>query len=145
MAKKKMTKEIDGSIIKITVLDGEKGAVDYDFTKLPADIQAKLGPFGLNHKLGDSAAGKKGMEAEEAISKVFEGLMDSNWSVRAPAAPKVSTKTIATNLSSLSEKEQNAAIEVLQRLGINIPGITPEPPAKEEPVADAKSKTKAKA
>ncbi len=126
MAKKKMVKKIDGTKISIEVLDGQLGAVDFDFTELPADIQAKLGPFGLNHKLGDSAAGKSGVEAEEAIAKVFEGLKNGDWSVRAPAAPKVSTKTIATNLESLSAKEQNAAIAVLQRLGINIPGITPE-------------------
>jgi len=132
MAKKKMSKEIDGTNVRITVVDGEKGAVDFDFAALPAEIQAKLGPFGLNHKLGDAAAGKKGVEAEEAISKVFTGLMNSDWSVRAPAAPKVSTKTIATNLESLSKKEKNAAIEVLQRLGINIPGITP-PAAEEAP------------
>lgn len=132
MAKKKMTKEIEGNVVSITVIDGEKGTVAYDFFTLPAEIQAKLGPFGLNHKLGDSAAGKSGVEAEEAITKVFEGLMNSDWSVRAPAAPKVSTKTIATNLGSLSKKEQNAAIEVLQRLGINIPGITQ--PVEEVPV-----------
>ncbi len=132
MAKKKMTKTIEGTVISIEVLSGQGGKVDYDFTTLPADIQAKLGPFGLNHKLGDSAAGKEGVEAEEAIAKVFEGLRNGDWSVRAPAAPKVSTKTIATNLESLSEKEQNAAIEVLQRLGINIPGITPETEKVEE-------------
>lgn len=131
MAKKKMTKKIEGTIVNIEVLDGKDGAKDFDFASLPADIQAKLGPFGLNHKLGDSAAGKSGVEAEEAINKVFDGLMNSDWSVRAPAAPKVSTKVIATNLESLSKKEQNAAIEVLQRLGINIPGITP--PAEEVP------------
>lgn len=128
MAKKKMTKVIEGTVVTITVLGGEKGAVAYDFASLPAEIQAKLGPFGLSHKLGDSGAGKSGVEAEEAISKVFEGLTNSDWSVRAPAAPKVSTKTIATNLETLSKKEQNAAIEVLTRLGIKIPGITPEDP-----------------
>ncbi len=125
MAKKKMSKTIEGTTVKITVLDGKQEEMIFDFSKLPDDIQAKLGPFGLNHKLGDAAAGKKGVEAEEAINKVFTGLMESNWSVRAPAAPKVSTKTIATNLDTLSKKEKNAAIEVLQRLGINIPGITP--------------------
>lgn len=127
MAKKKMTKTFEGEnqdIVRITILEGEKGAMDFDFKNLPPDIQAKLGPFGLSHKLGDSAAGKSGVEAEEAITKVFEGLMNGDWSVRAPAAPKVSTKTIANNLGTLSKKEQSAAVEVLQRLGIKIPGIT---------------------
>lgn len=127
MAKKKMTKTFEGEnqdVIRITVLDGNSGAMDFDFKDLPADIQAKLGPFGLSHKLGDSAAGKSGVEAEEAINKVFDGLKNGDWSVRAPAAPKVSTKTIANNLGTLSKKEQNAAVEVLRRLGIKIPGIT---------------------
>ena len=128
MAKKKMTKTFEGeqgNIIRITVLDGNAGAMDFDFNDLPPEIQGKLGPFGLSHKLGDSAAGKSGAEAEEAINKVFDGLKNGDWSVRAPAAPKVSTKTIATNLDSLPKKERNAALEVLQRLGINIPGVTP--------------------
>ena len=132
MAKKKMTKTFEGetgSIIRITILDGEKGAMDFDFNNLPPDIQGKLGPFGLSHKLGDSAAGKSGAEAEESINKVYEGLMNGDWSVRAPAAPKVSTKVIADNLGTLSKKERNAAIEVLQRLGIKIPGITEDEPA----------------
>ncbi|MCK5015672.1 MAG: hypothetical protein KAS32_01255 [Candidatus Peribacteraceae bacterium] len=142
MAKKKMIKRIKGTVVAIEVLDGKLGIVDYDFASLPADIQEKLGPFGLNHKLGDSAAGKTGIEAEESIQKVFEGLRNNDWSVRAPAAPKVSTKTIATNLSSLSEKEQNAAIEVLQRLGINIPGITPEAVEEAPPISTGKNKGK---
>jgi hypothetical protein len=129
MAKKKLDKrfkEDAPSVIQITVLDGEQDLMEFDFNDLPLEIQGKLGPFGLSHKLGDAAAGKSGKEAEEAIIKVFEGLMENNWSVRAPAAPKVSTKTIKDNLSTMSEDEQSAAAAVLKKLGINIPGLTDE-------------------
>lgn len=126
MAAKKLNKEIKDQSVIIEAIGGNKGAVTFDFNQLPPAIQAALGPFGLSHKLGDAAAGKEGTDAEEAISKVWEGLMNGDWSVRAPAAPKVSTKVIADNFSNLSEAQQNAAKEVLASLGIKIPGITAE-------------------
>ncbi|MHA1481919.1 MAG: hypothetical protein ACTSQA_00590 [Candidatus Heimdallarchaeaceae archaeon] len=126
MSKKRMSKTITGTVVAITVIDGENGTMEFNFNDLPEEIQAKFGPFGLGHKLGDAAAGKKGVDAEEAITKVFDGLMDSNWSVRAPAAPKVSTKVISENFGNLSEDEQAAAKAVLASLGINIPGISKE-------------------
>ena len=124
MAQKKLSKVIETNVIKIAVLEGNQGEMSFDFLSLPEEIQAKLGPFGLSHKLGDAAAGKKGTDAEEAITKVFEGLMNGDWSVRAPAAPKVSTKTITDNLGNLPEAERDAAVAVLQKLGIKIPGIS---------------------
>lgn len=132
MAKKKLNKVPEGTAILITVLEGELGEVRYDFNDLPEDIKAKLGPFGLSHKLGDAAAGKAGKEAEEAIQKVWKGLQEGDWSVRAPAAPKVSTKEIASNLESLPEEEKNKALEVLKSLGITLPGITNTPSEDED-------------
>ena len=84
---RKLMKEIDGTVIKIKAVNGAQGEQLFDFTTLPEDIQAKLGPFGLSHKLGDSAAGKAGTDAEDSIAKVWEGLMSGDWSVRAPATP----------------------------------------------------------
>jgi hypothetical protein len=124
MAAKKLEKKIEGTTVVITAIDGTKGQMAFDFTQLPEAIQAALGPFGLGHKLGDAAAGKSGSDAEEAINKVWDGLVAGDWSVRAPAAPKVSTKVIADNFTNLSEEEQNAARTVLAALGIKIPGIT---------------------
>jgi hypothetical protein len=74
----------------------------------------------LSHKLGDAAAGKSGAEAEEAINKVFEGLASGDWTTRAPAAPKLTKKSIAENLGNLDEAGQAAARELLAKLGINI-------------------------
>lgn len=96
----------------------------FDFSELPEDIKTQFGPFGLGHKLGDSAAGKSGTEAEEAINRVWDGLMAGDWTVRAPAAPKVSIKEIAENFQNLSDAEQDTARTLLASLGLEIPGIT---------------------
>jgi len=111
-----------GKVI-ITVLDGAKGAMVFDPADLSADIREKLIPFGLGHKLGDAAAGKSGTDAEDAIEKVWEGLKSDDWSVRAPAAPKVSLKDVAANFQNLSDEEKEAAKTLMASLGINIPGL----------------------
>lgn len=115
---KKLAKEIEGSIVSITVDGG--APMQFDFAALPKDIRVKFGPFGLGHKLGDSAAGKSGAEAEESINKVWEGLMAGDWTTRAPAAPKLTKKNIAENLGNLSEDEAAAAKALLEKLGIKL-------------------------
>ena len=115
---KKLAKEIEGSIVKLSV---EGGAFkEYDFAVLPKDIRQKFGPFGLSHKLGDSAAGKSGADAEAAIDKVWEGLMAGDWTTRAPAAPKLTKKNLVENLGGMSEEEQAAAKALLAKLGIDL-------------------------
>lgn len=118
--RKKLAKGIEGTVVKITVLGGEKGEMSFDFSVLPAEIQAKLGPFGLGHKLGDAAAGTAGKDAEAAIQKVWDGLVASDWSVRAPAQPKIAVSTITNNLAALSPEEQEAAKAALAKLGISL-------------------------
>lgn len=119
MAKKakKLGKEILGNIIKITELVTGK-VLEYDFTKLPKEIQAKLGPFGLNHKLGDAAAGKAGQDAVDSIQKVFDGLMAGNWEVRVPRGESVSVNTINAGIDKLPPKEAEAAKALLIKLGV---------------------------
>lgn len=119
---RKLMKELtDEGIVIIEAIGGNAGSVKYDFNVLPDDIKAKLGPFGLNHKLGDSAAGKTGTEAEEAIQKVWDGLMAGDWSVRAPATPKVSVKALVDKMNSLPEEAQAQARALLESLGVSIP------------------------
>ena len=123
---KKLTKDLTtkpGSVI-ITVAGGEKGAMEFPFSGLPEAIQIKFGPFGYGHKLGDSAAGRTGKDAEAAILKVNQGLMNGDWSVRAPAAPKINVADLATNFEKLSPKEQLVAKKFLSSLGLAIPGVT---------------------
>ena len=126
MAKtKKLTKDLTtrpGSVI-ITVEGGEKGAMTFDPSKLPEKVQEMLPAFAIGHKLGDSGAGRSGKDAEAAIQKVWEGLMKGDWSVRAPAAPKVSLAEIAANFSKLSPAEQKAAKVLLGSLNIQLPGM----------------------
>jgi len=110
--------------VAITVLGGTKGQMIFDPAELPGDVQNKLVPFGLGHKLGDAAAGKSGVEAEEAIEKVWEGLKTGDWTVRAPAAPKVSLKDVAANFQNLSDEEKAQAKLLMASLGIKLPGIS---------------------
>ena len=127
MAKeKKLTKDLTtkpGTVI-ITVAGGEKGAIEFPFNELPEAIQMKFGPFGYSHKLGDSAAGRTGKDAEAAIIKVYHGLMNGDWSVRAPAAPKINVAELSANFEKLSPKEQQVAKKFLSSLGLAIPGVT---------------------
>lgn len=126
-SRRKLEKDLtEHPLVKITSLGGNEGQMVFDFNDLPEDIQSKFGPFGLGHKLGDAAAGKKGTEAEEAIQRVWAGLMEGDWSVRAPAAPKVSLKAIVDNYEMLTAEEQETAKELLTNLGMKIPGITEE-------------------
>jgi hypothetical protein len=125
--RQKLKKDLtDHPLVKITVLEGNQGEMEFNFMELPDDIQEKFGPFGLGHKLGDAAAGKSDTEAEEAITRVWEGLMAGDWSVRAPAAPKVSLKAVVDNFDNLTSEEQDKAKEILKGLGMKIPGITEE-------------------
>lgn len=119
-SRKKLSKAIEGTIVKITALGGDKGEMSFDFSDLPEKIQDALGPFGLGHKLGDAAAGRTGKEAEEAIAKVWEGLVAGDWSVRAPATPKIAISTIASNLEKLSDEEKEKAMAALAALGISL-------------------------
>jgi hypothetical protein len=133
MAKKakKLGKEIIGNVVKITeVVTGK--VMEFDFNKLPAEVKTKLGPFGLNHKLGDAAAGCAGQEAVDSIQKVWDGLMAGNWAVRAPKGESVSVAAISSGLDKLPPKEAEAARALLIKLGIikvPAPGA-PVPPAK---------------
>ena len=125
---KKLSKDLASKpgIVIITVSGGAKGAMEFAFNKLPGKIQQLFGPFGLGHKLGDAAAGRAGKDAESAIGKVFEGLMKGDWSVRAPAAPKISLTEVAANFGKLNPKEQATAKALLSSLGIQLPGMEAE-------------------
>ena len=118
MAKaKKLAKEITGTVIKIKELTTNTEMV-FDFSKLPKEIQQKLGPFGMSHKLGDAAAGCAGQEAVDSIKKVWEGLTKGDWSVRAPRGESVSMSALNAGLDKLPEREKAAAQALLLKLGI---------------------------
>jgi hypothetical protein len=121
---KKLLKDLsEAGIVKITVLGGTKGEMQFPVSALPEEIRTNLVPFGLGHKLGDAAAGQAGVDAETAINKVWDGLVKGDWTVRAPAAPKVSLAEIANNLKGMSEAEQAQAKALLAQMGITLPGM----------------------
>lgn len=126
---KKKPKRLEKDLVKypgklaITVIGGKKGEMVFDPKVLPKNIQAQLPAFACSHKLGDSAAGRAGEEAETAIIKVWDGMMAGDWTVRAPAQPKVAVSDIAQNFDKLSPKEKAAAAPLLKALGIDVPGL----------------------
>ncbi len=123
--RKKLAKSINGTVVTLT--EGVTGKVmTFDFAKLPKGIQDNLGPFGLGHKLGDAAAGKEGQEATDAITKVWEGLMKGDWSVRAPAAEKISKNDLVAMYVAMPEGTKEEKIQkdafkgLLEKLGVKI-------------------------
>lgn len=118
---KKLQKSIEGTVVKITVLGAEGSTeMSFDTAELSDEIKAQLVPFGVSHKLGDSAAGREGNDAVEAINKVWEGLKSGDWSVRAPAAPKVSVANIKSALENMSEEEREQAKKLMAQMGITL-------------------------
>lgn len=119
MAAKRLQKVLEGTLLKVNEIESGE-AREYDFAKLPADIQAKFGPFGLSHRIGDASAGKKGKEAVEAMDKVWNGLVDGNWTVRAPAGEKLTKKGLLDKVDQMNPKEQAAAKALLAKLGLAV-------------------------
>jgi len=116
--KKRLAKIIEGTVLTIKEAITESTLV-FDFASLPENIQALLGPYGLSQKLGDAAAGKSGQTAVDSINKVWEGLKSGNWSVRAPAAEKISKKSILGKFEEMPDgPEKDMAATLLKNLGI---------------------------
>ncbi len=119
MAAKRMTKTIEGTVLKIKEIESGTDR-NYDFATLPPDIRLKFGPFGLSHRIGDAAAGKKGKEAVDAMDKVWKGLTEGNWTVRAPAGEKLTKKGLTNKIDQMNPKEQAAAKALLEKLGLSL-------------------------
>ncbi len=119
MAGKRLNKTTEGTILTVLEIESNEKRV-YDFAKLPADIQKKFGPFGLSHRIGDAAAGKKGKEAVESMDKVWKGLMEGNWSTRALASERLTKKGLVSKIGEMSPKDQAAAKALLQKLGLAV-------------------------
>ena len=107
--------------VSLTAAGGTQGKMTFKMADLPKEILDQLPAFGAGHKLGDSAAGRSGTDAEDVIQKTWKGMVEGNWTVRLPAQPKVSIKEIDDNLAKLPPKERAAAEEVLKKIGIALP------------------------
>jgi hypothetical protein len=117
---KKLTKSIEGTVVTIEAIGGEKGPMTFDCAELSKETCEKLIPFGASHKLGDAAAGRSGKDAEEAITKVWEGLLKDEWTVRQPALPKVSISQVKDALAGMSDEDRAKAKELMAAMGINL-------------------------
>ena len=103
--RKKLTKVIEGTVLTIT--EGITNTViKVDFAKLPENIKANLGPYGLSQKLGDATAAKEGQEAVDSIMKIKEGLEKGSWTVRAPAAEKINKKDIVDKFNAMAPQQK---------------------------------------
>ena len=103
--RKKLTKVIEGTVLTITEAITNT-VIKVDFAKLPENIKANLGPYGLSQKLGDAAAGKEGQEAVDSIMKIKEGLEKGDWTVRAPAAEKINKKDIVDKFNAMAPQQK---------------------------------------
>ena len=118
---KKMDKTVDyeKGVVSFKILsDGSE--VVCDTNKLPAEIKSKLIPLAISHRIGDAAAGRDGKDAFESMSKVWDGLMKGNFTIRTAAKKGVSKADIKAKLDSLKGKEATAAAELLEKLGITL-------------------------
>jgi hypothetical protein len=115
---KKLSKVAEGT--KLTISEGLTGQVlTFDYAGLSAEIKDKLLMHGFSQKLGDAAAGKEGQEAIDAINKVYDGLVKGDFTVRVPAAEKVTKKSIMDKFNEMPDgKEKKMAEALLKNLGI---------------------------
>lgn len=109
---KKLAKVINGSVVTITE-SVTKSTMTFDVSKLPAGIQANLAPYGLSQKLGDAAAGKEGKDAVDSIQKVWDGLLKGDWSVRVPAAEKITKSSLLNRVNAMPEGAEKAKYKAL--------------------------------
>jgi hypothetical protein len=117
---RKVKKTVNKDSVVIEVLGGIRGEMTFPLSELPAGVLEQLPAFGLGHKLGDSAAGCTGSEAEESISSTWDAMTKGEWSVRQPSQPKVTISSIKAGLENLSPEERAAAEATLKALGISL-------------------------
>jgi hypothetical protein len=117
---RKVKKTVTKEAVVIEVLGGTKGEMTFPLSELPAAVLEQLPAFGLGHKLGDSAAGCTGSEAEESIQATWDAMVKGEWSVRQPSQPKVTISSIKAGLENLSPEERAAAEATLKALGISL-------------------------
>ncbi len=115
---RKLGKDILGNLLTITEKTTGQ-TLTFELAHYSDDIADKLAMYGLSQKLGDAAAGKTGQDIIDAINKVNEGLLANDWSIRAPAAPKVTKKDINEKISAMSAEDAAAVKESLAKLGFS--------------------------
>ncbi len=116
MAKKKLSKVVEGTVLSITIGDRK---MSFDSDELSDEIKQHLTMHGLSQKLGDSTAScDDEAECVEAIEATWSNLKDGKWSSRQPAGEKITKKGLLEKFNMLSSDEQEALLPLMQKLGI---------------------------
>lgn len=118
---RRLTKTVDyeNGVVTVQVISTGQDLI-CDTKLLPEDIKAKMIPFGIAHRIGDAAAGRDGAEAFDSMSKVWNGLIEGNFTIRQPRTPGITKADIQEKLSTLKGKEATAAAALLEKLGITL-------------------------
>lgn len=115
---KKVAKVVDGFVLNVTT--GEGLIMSYDASTLSQAIKDNLLMHGLSQKIGDCFAGKTGSEGKEAADKTWDALVKGEWSIRVPAAEKITKKDVIAAFEGLTDEEKEIAkkLGLLAKLGI---------------------------
>lgn len=106
-------------MVSIEVVGVESGPVQYNLTDVSDEIKDQLALHGLSQKLGDSAAGKEGADAEASISETWANLVEGKFRGERAAGERMPTKKFMTaSLEKLSPAEQEDAKAALAKLGV---------------------------
>jgi len=115
---KKVAKVVDGFTLTVTTAEGD--VLVYDASTLSQAIKDNLLMHGLSQKIGDCFAGKEAAEGKAQAEKTFEALVKGEWSIRVPAAEKITKKDVLAAYEGLSDEEKEIAkkLGLLAKLGI---------------------------
>lgn len=106
-------------MVSIEVVGVESGPIEYNLTDVSDEIKDQLALHGLSQKLGDSAAGKEGADAESSIAETWSNLVEGKFRGERAAGERMPTKKSMTDsLSKLSPAEQETARAALAKLGV---------------------------
>ena len=117
---KKLVKSNEAGVVTIEAIGGTKGVMTFDTALLPQEIKDAMIPFGISHRLGDSAAGRSGEDAEKAIEAVWAGLLAGEFTTRQPASPKVKLSSIKDAVANMSPEDAAKARELMAQMGIKL-------------------------
>ena len=112
--------ELTDDAVKVTIVGGNAGVMTFTHADLPQSVQVKLPSAGLARQLSNAASGKRGAEAEEAMTKLYEAFKKGEWTCRQPAQPKISLSTVQENFKKLSPEEQAVAKQLFEKFGIKL-------------------------
>lgn len=124
---KELSRVKNGGKVLFGVAGFDMLEADYDL--YTPEIQRQLGIHGVSQKVGDSAAGKRGQLAYDAIKKTTENLSAGVWTEKAESQPRIRVDAttieqlvhglkpeqaakIKKNLAELLEKQNAAKVKV---------------------------------